>query len=160
MASVKQLNMLCAKARKAGLPFDRGANKDIENGEIDELVKKFDAAGGKQETTVKPENVDAVKEINGARFGMVYKMVTEQVGHAWKEEFPAVFIQKVANEYELAARAEAAIAASSSSSPDDQDAKAEAAQTLQEEDDHAAHAKMIDYEAAEAEAEAHSRSFD
>ena len=115
MANVKQLNMLSAKARKAGMEFDREAAKDLTNEEIDALVAKFDANGGKQEQTVKPENVDAVKELNGQRFGMIYKIVIEHDGYLWARNNKEEFIKRVVEGYNLSAKAEAAVLASSSS---------------------------------------------
>ena len=117
MASVKQLNMLCAKARAAGIDFDRDKNKELSNEEIDALVAKFDANGGKQEKTVKSENVDAIKEINHARFGLACKLVIQQGGMKWVLSEPKDYIAQVKQLYELLNQAEAAVSASSSSSP-------------------------------------------
>ena len=118
MANDKQIKMLLAKSRAAGKTAKWDDFKDMENGEIDVLVKELDVLAKKNPEPTKPENVDAVAELNGPRFGMVYKLVVETTGWAWKQDHPDRFIKRVVAEYELATKAErAVIAALSPSKP-------------------------------------------
>ena len=115
MATVKQLKMLAARAKQVGMEWDFDSCKDLDNGDIDKKLEEIASYNPPKEKPLREKEVRKVEEINGARFGMVYKIVTERVGVYWKQQDKEAFIKRVVDEYNLATEAEAAVAASSSS---------------------------------------------
>ena len=114
MATIKQCKLLAARCKEVGKAYDFEAFKDLNNGEVDEeieAIKKWANAAGKSSS---PEAKKQPVELNGQRFGMCYKIVTDEVGQAWKFQNEEMFIKYVAQEYKLATEAEEAVKSASS----------------------------------------------
>ncbi len=115
MATIKQCKLLAARCKEVGKAYDFEAFKDLNNGEVDEeieAIKKWANAAGKSSS---PEAKKQPVELNGQRFGMVYKIVIDRVGHPWKLAQQEDFIKEVVAEYQLATKAEEAVKSASSS---------------------------------------------
>ena len=112
MATIKQMKMLAARAKEAGMKYDFEDFKDLTNGMVDEELAKIEkfAQDGKAVGSKRP--IEQPKELNGQRFGMVYKIVIDRVGHAWKDENKDRFMEEVVEEYWLATATENMIAIS------------------------------------------------
>lgn len=106
LATIKQCKMLVARAREAGMKLEFDACKELENGEVDDMLEKIKnyKRPHKKESAEKSEVSE--QQINGQRFGMCYKLVLDNVGYKWRDENVEEFIDKVADEYMLATRAE------------------------------------------------------
>ena len=115
MATVKQLNMLCAKARAAGMEFDREAAKDLDNGEIDAKIAEIEKFARDGQTVGSKVPAERPKELNGMRFGMAYKIVREKWNSFELKSMEGQFLHEVVDEYNRSMKAEEAVMASSSS---------------------------------------------
>lgn len=105
--------MLAARARDAGMDVEFESFKDLDNGEVDEKIKEIESFAGAKEVAQKGVTAPEVSEVNGARFGMVYKIVRDYWMDQEIERDPKRFEDAVVAEYERATKTAAAVAASS-----------------------------------------------
>lgn len=116
MATNKQCKMLLARSKEAGMPAKWEDFEELDNGDVDVQLEAIKAYAAKHKGEQKKEAAPETTEINGARFGMVYKIVNDRVSLEWRKDNLELFLARIVEEYCLATKAEEAVKASSSSS--------------------------------------------
>ena len=115
MATIKQMKMLAAKCKQAGMEYDFDSFKELENGEVDDKlaeIEKFARDG----QTVGSKAAVKQSEFNGQRLGMIQKIVLQNHNIRWSLENQADFKKEVNDLYQLVCDTEEAVKAASSSS--------------------------------------------
>ncbi len=107
--------MLLARSKEAGIDAKWEDFEDLENGQVDEKLEKIAACQNTKDMKPKEKVAPQKSELNGARFGMAYKIVREYWPDQDIKRQRADFIKAVVNEYKLTIEAEEAVKASSSS---------------------------------------------
>ncbi|GAH66627.1 unnamed protein product, partial [marine sediment metagenome] len=115
MATIKQCKLLAAKSKEAGMEYDFESFKELENGEVDDKLAEIEKFRIERKVVGTQKKVKPTTELNGMRFGMVYKIIREMWTTEQLRTQRAAFEKAVITEYNLVTEIEEALVASSSS---------------------------------------------
>lgn len=119
MATNKQVKMLLARSKAAGMEASWEDFEDLENGAVDDKLKEIEEFGKKGTPQPEKKETSQPVQINNVRLGLACKLVLQKCEVAWAIENPDKYVTRVKEVYALLNKAEAAVAASSSSSSEE-----------------------------------------
>lgn len=107
MATKKQIGLLLARASEKGFPLTREEAAALDNGAVTDMLNDIASFRKQAVNTEQPVKTEKKVELNGQRFGMCYKIISDALGQEYKRLHPDQFCDEVVKEYHLATNAEA-----------------------------------------------------
>lgn len=106
MATEKQISMMAARAREAGIVIDRDSLKTMNNGDIDKFLDHCKVLKNHPSPEIDGMGDTKKDDFNGVRYGLALKLVFQDMGLREVQNNPEAYTHESVEVYKIMTEAE------------------------------------------------------